>query len=200
MTQRIHDIAVINGRPTDLNAFCRLVHQFNEKWWRDLDTGEAITRNRANLRMLMVSETAEAMEGARKNLMDDKLPHRKMIEVELADTIIRVADYTGGFKEALLDFTTEWRDQMRFPWAKYTPDADKGEMLLEIVKSIVKVDEYCFGDTTGRQLSRLLWDIEQLASILGLDLWGAVWEKLEYNRTRADHQVEARKAANGKKW
>ncbi|XUM19805.1 hypothetical protein ACRAVF_19255 [Bradyrhizobium oligotrophicum S58] len=38
--------------------------------------------------MLIVSEIAEAMEGERKSLMDDHLPHRKMVEVELADTLI----------------------------------------------------------------------------------------------------------------
>ena len=41
------------------------------------------------------SELSEALEGARKNLMDDHLPHRKMIEVELADTIIRILDLAG---------------------------------------------------------------------------------------------------------
>jgi len=41
------------------------------------------------------SELSEALEGARKNLMDDHLPHRKMIEVELADTIIRIFDLAG---------------------------------------------------------------------------------------------------------
>ena len=45
--------------------------------------------------MLIVSEIAEAMEGKRKDLMDDKLPHRKMEEVELADAVIRIADYCG---------------------------------------------------------------------------------------------------------
>lgn len=47
--------------------------------------------------MLIVSEIAEAMEGERKNLMDDKLPHRRMAEVELADALIRIFDYAGGF-------------------------------------------------------------------------------------------------------
>ena len=47
--------------------------------------------------MLIVSEVAEAMEGERKNLMDDKLPHRKMAEVELVDAMIRIFDYAGGF-------------------------------------------------------------------------------------------------------
>lgn len=45
--------------------------------------------------MLMVSEISEAMEGDRKNLMDDKLPHRKMTEVELADACIRIFDFAG---------------------------------------------------------------------------------------------------------
>ena len=39
--------------------------------------------------MLTISEIAEAMEGERKNLMDDHLPHRKMAEVEIADAYIR---------------------------------------------------------------------------------------------------------------
>lgn len=47
--------------------------------------------------MLVVSEVAEAMEGERKNLMDDHIPHRKMAEVELADALIRIFDYAGGF-------------------------------------------------------------------------------------------------------
>jgi NTP pyrophosphatase (non-canonical NTP hydrolase) len=38
------------------------------------------------------SELSEALEGFRKNLMDEHLPHRKMAEVELADCIIRIFD------------------------------------------------------------------------------------------------------------
>lgn len=44
------------------------------------------------------SELSEALEGARKNLMDDHLPNRKMLEVELADTIIRILDLAGREK------------------------------------------------------------------------------------------------------
>ena len=46
--------------------------------------------------MLCVSELSEAMEGHRKNLMDDHLPTRKMFEVELADCIIRIFDIAGA--------------------------------------------------------------------------------------------------------
>lgn len=75
------------------------------------------------------SELSEAMEGHRKGLPDDKLPHRPMIEVELADTVIRIADLAGA---------------------------------------------------------------------LGLDLGGAIAEKLAYNATRPDHKKEARESAGGK--
>lgn len=44
---------------------------------------------------LVHSEISEAMEGHRKGLMDDKLPHRSMIEVELADAVIRIFDLAG---------------------------------------------------------------------------------------------------------
>lgn len=46
--------------------------------------------------MLTVSELSEAMEGHRKGLMDDKLPHRTMAEVELADAAIRIFDMAGA--------------------------------------------------------------------------------------------------------
>lgn len=44
------------------------------------------------------SEVSEGMEGHRKGLMDDKLPHRPMLEVELADAVIRIADLAGALK------------------------------------------------------------------------------------------------------
>ena len=48
--------------------------------------------------MLTVSELTEAMEADRKDLMDDKLPHRLGIEVELADALIRIGDLGGALK------------------------------------------------------------------------------------------------------
>lgn len=66
-------------------------------WWTDLNTGEYKERNKGEMLMLMVSELAEAMEAERKDLMDDKLPHRRGVEVELADCVIRIADYCGRY-------------------------------------------------------------------------------------------------------
>lgn len=45
---------------------------------------------------LIHSEVSEAMEGHRKSLPDDKLPHRPMPEVELADAVIRIFDLAGA--------------------------------------------------------------------------------------------------------
>lgn len=100
-------------------------------WHTDLETGELIERNKAEMLMLIVSEVAEAMEGVRKDLKDDHLPHRSMEEVELADTVIRIMDYAG-----------RW----------------------------------------------------------GLDIGGAIIEKLEYNKNRADHKIENRIKNGGKKF
>lgn len=67
-------------------------------WWTDLQTGERKTREQVNIPeklCLIHSEISEAMEGARKGLKDDHLPHRDMLEVELADAIIRILDLAG---------------------------------------------------------------------------------------------------------
>jgi len=44
------------------------------------------------------SELSEALEGDRKDIMDDHLPNRKMAEVELADAVIRIFDLAGSMK------------------------------------------------------------------------------------------------------
>lgn len=52
-------------------------------------------REVGTLLCLVHSEISEAMEGARKNLMDDHLPYRPMFDVELADAVIRIFDIAG---------------------------------------------------------------------------------------------------------
>jgi hypothetical protein len=116
-------------------------------WWTHHKTGldlvQVITAPQDTLQELLAgalvaqklclthSEISESMEGHRKGLMDDKLPHRPMIEVELADAVIRIADLAGA---------------------------------------------------------------------LGLDLGGAIVEKLAFNAHRPDHKVENRLAEGGKSY
>ena len=74
-------------------------HQAAQNWWKD-NNGVDIRENPltfSNKLCLIHSEVSEAMEGDRKGLMDDKLPHREMREVELADAVIRIFDLAGGY-------------------------------------------------------------------------------------------------------
>lgn len=70
-------------------------------WWNEPKTGLSVMTNPlcfSNKLMLVVTEVSEAMEGDRKSLMDDKLPHRPMREVELADALIRIFDLAGAYQ------------------------------------------------------------------------------------------------------
>lgn len=82
-----------------LNNLSASIHEDNVKagWWTDLATGLKKERNVGELLCLVHSEVSEALEGYRKDLMDDKLPHRKAFEVELADALIRIFDIAGAF-------------------------------------------------------------------------------------------------------
>jgi NTP pyrophosphatase (non-canonical NTP hydrolase) len=76
-----------------INEFCRDVHARSRSagWWATPELSNIPTKL-----CLIHSEISEAMEGHRKDRMDDHLPHRKMIEVELADAMIRIGDLAGA--------------------------------------------------------------------------------------------------------
>ena len=76
----------------DLQQLCHGI-AVESGWWTDPKTGFNAARNEGELICLMHSELSEAMEGLRKDLMDEHLPDRKSCEVELADCIIRILDF-----------------------------------------------------------------------------------------------------------
>lgn len=169
-----------------LNLLARQIHQANINWWRDIKTGKPIKRNHGELLMLTITEIAEACEGVRKNLMDDKLPHRKMEEVEMADAAIRLFDFAGGTGLKLEHLP-----------ADLLP-TNKGEAMLLICLRIVKIYFSCIDKSVA--VSKAIRQIEQYCEQFSLDLSGAMREKLAYNATRLDHQHEHRKTKHGKKF
>ena len=107
---------------------------YDAGWWVNPKTGVNVKDNPmcfSQKLCLIHSEISEAMEGDRKGLKDDKLPHRDMREVELADAVIRIFDLAGAY---------------------------------------------------------------------GMDLGGAIAEKMQYNASRADHKLENRTKEGGKSY
>lgn len=99
------DKSIAGVWPSVLNQLTQRIHEANVAagWWDDgqmmvnLKVRPDLMRYVVPTKLALVhSEVSEALEGFRKDLMDDHLPHRKMIEVELADAIIRILDIAGA--------------------------------------------------------------------------------------------------------
>lgn len=168
----------------------------NEKWTHDPVTGERIDVSPVRCLMLIVSEIAEAMEGVRKNLTDTHLPNRKMEEVEMADTLIRLLDFANRFN---LDLNHERA------WKTYSPNPftykTKEENLFELVLCVDTIHQFIeYPEYASEELVFAITSVIQYCNDWTLDLKGAVREKMEYNKNREDHKIESRLAENGKKW
>lgn len=92
-----NNLVLVHEAFDDLQVTC---HQLARKsgWWDEYDAmPEQYRKYFIGTKLALVhSEASEALEGVRKNLMDDHLPHRPMGEVEAADVIIRLLDMAGA--------------------------------------------------------------------------------------------------------
>lgn len=145
---------------------------------------------------LVSTEIAEATEGERKNLMDDHLPSRKMGEVELADALIRILDVGGRYnwKIVPVDLPDQFSD----------PDLSIGGKHLFINACLIGLVHNLPHDleapdrATMYHYSSLVLAIVTTSETHGYDIEGAMVEKLQYNKNRADHKRANRAKEGGK--
>ena len=102
---------VLGAHVTDLVTY---THHANKHWWRDPATNKSLLDDPLIVPtklMLIVTELAETLEGHRRGLMDEKLPHRPAFEVELADAFIRLLDLAGATG---IDLGGAYMEKMRY--------------------------------------------------------------------------------------
>lgn len=183
-----------------LDAIAHRVHEANSKWWHDLETGVRLRRNLGELFMLVVSELSEAMEGHRKDLMDDKLPHRKMAEVELADALIRLLDIAGS-----PEYRTHLDEGHRYLYRWSDNFASNLFLIIMRLRSVLVNRAFSApllneGPHVKACVNIAVHGVIELAAREHMDIWGAFEDKMRYNSTRADHTREGRMEAHGKKY
>lgn len=179
----------------DFNELSKTIYEQNKAvgWWDD--------PNRCIYQTLQLvnTEIAEATEGARKDLMDDHLPHRKMEEVELADALIRMLDLGGRCGWAVLSDATQ-------PHFEYESVGHAHLQLSQRVSALAhnlpRPNPYANGGdrVACYHYTMFLFEIVDYAESRGYDVMAALHEKLEYNKQRADHKRENRAKEHGKQF
>lgn len=165
-------------------------------WWDDMD------RDFYQTMMLVVTEIAEGTEGVRKDLMDTHLPHRKMEEVELADTVIRTVDLGGRYGWEYYE-TKDWdilTSDYMISGKDMPPAAEHFSMVLIAAELAYAMLKGWLESETNYHYSMLIDRAFSIADSRGYDLEAAIEEKLVYNRQRADHKRENRAAFGGKRF
>lgn len=177
----------------DLAATCHGL-ALRSGWWTNPETGEPARRSTIQLLMLCISEVAEAMEGDRKGLKDDHLPHRDMREVEIADCLIRLFDAVGGMEVHAEMVECALTEIGPMEWDKITTDLPFSHMLYHGCTLLSSYPEVPFESVAAKSVIYFA----AAGAYFEMDLGGAVADKLKYNQERQDHKLAERAKAGGK--
>lgn len=182
MEQLIATVEAQRDPAQSLTAFYEDVHARNVKagWWTNIDTGEPLKRNVGEMFMLMVTELAEAYEAYVLSLQDDKLPQHHGLGVELGDLEIRIADFAGGLMAGKV---------VEYDPGSHNPGASMFMEVVEIAKRYEAI----------RKTPAAKGDTECGEFIAPQHVPTMIVDKLAFNATRADHKIENRLKADGKR-
>lgn len=181
----------------NINELAARVYNQNKAvgWWDNPDRCIFQTLQLVN------TEIAEATEGDRKNLMDDKLPHRSMPEVEMADTLIRLVDLAGhhGWHFKDLGISNQFLNLVNNTGARHLiATISVCELGIELLLGVKngKPNPDAVAAAYNVAISTLL----KICETEDYDLNGAVEEKLAFNANRPDHKRENRALKHGKSY
>lgn len=166
--------------PMTHNELQNLIHQQNVDlgWWVKPRCFSTMTN-------LFISEASEALEGDRKNLMDDKLPKYPMVVVELADVAIRVYDYLGsiGYEGLLVKCISYKPKDLQFNLALLSFILSQAWYSNEIVKQ---------DKASTNWLLQSLDLCYMMIEDLGYDPQEIILAKVAFNKEREDHKLANR--------
>lgn len=148
-------------------------------WWTELETGQPKKRSPGEMLMLMVTEMAEAYEGWLLDIPDDKLPEFPALGVEMADLLIRVADFCGALLAGRI--------------IRPDPADNPGDMMFRKIVDIATEYE------TIRKTPAACGDPEHADFLPEQDVAMMTDMKLAFNANRPDHKIENRLKEDGKR-
>lgn len=167
-------------KPSMLELQTHIHEQNVEKgWWKSPRCFSTMTN-------LFISENSEALEGDRRNLMDDKLKHHPMRVVEIADMCIRVFDYLGsiGYQDYFEDVSISYKEgDFQYNLALTTYYLTQAWLEEDSERGIDPVDVL---------LNQAINLGFQMIRDMGYDPIEIILEKHDFNAVRHDHKLENR--------